>query len=286
MRAPLWSDIAREYKKIIIVLPHNTPANWMPLAHFAAANRMATNIGRFSCVNQAKERNARRLLATSIINDDLNPDSLYIFEEDNGLWRFASNRIAPSDIAGVLDGFRIVAPKLRNCSTCNMGAIASVSVGTVHDSDYEMERISFTSKGTGQKYAMYGWLSPEEWGTWSDGDTAAIFLKLSTPPKRDLNLFIEGHAFINDRHPNQQIDVLLNKHLLETLKYNSSSNDVRTLRIPKSLALEKEGRLLIQFRFKDAKSPVESGLSDDGRSLGFGIVSIQLKLSELKGNSY
>jgi hypothetical protein len=279
MRAPLWSDIARHYRKIIFVLPHNSPTNWMPLAHFAATNRMAINIGCFARVNQAKERNARKQVAASIINDDLSPDSLYIFEDDE-LWRVASNQIAPSDIAGVLDGFRIVAPKLRDCSTCNMRAIASVSVGSGLDSDYEMERISFTSKGTGQKYAMYGWSVPGECGTWSDGDTAAIFLKLSAPPKRDLNLFIKGHAFVIDKHPEQQIDVLLNKHVLETLKYNSSSHVLRIVRIPKSLALEKEGCLLIEFRFKDAKSPAELGLWGDERSLGLEIVWMQLKLAK------
>jgi hypothetical protein len=248
----------------------------MPLAHFAATNGMAINIGYFARVNPAKERNASRQVATSIINDDLSPDSLYIFEND-ALWRVASNQIAPSDVAGVLDGFRIVAPKLRDCSTCNIRAIASVSVGSGLDPDYEMEHISFTSKGTGHKYLMYGWSGPGELGTWSDGDTAAIFLKLSAPPKRDLNLCIGGHAFVNDKHPNQEIDVLLNEHLLKTLKYNSSSKAARMVRIPRSLTLEKEGCLLIQFRFKDAKSPAELGLSGDGRILGLHLEWMQLR---------
>ncbi len=119
IRAPLWSDIAHQYKKIIFVLPHNTPMNWLPLAHFAATNRMSINIGYFARVNEAKERNARSQVAISIMNNDLSPDSLYVFEDD-GLWMVASNQIAPSDFAGVLDGFRIVAPKLRDCSTRNM----------------------------------------------------------------------------------------------------------------------------------------------------------------------
>ncbi len=59
MRSPVWSDMARQYKKIIYVLPHNSSTDWLPLSHFAATHRMAINTGYFSRVNPEKEREAR-----------------------------------------------------------------------------------------------------------------------------------------------------------------------------------------------------------------------------------
>ena len=140
MSSPVWSDIARRYKKIIYVLPHNSSADWLPLSHFAATHRMAINTGYFSRVNPEKEREARAHITSSIINNELSPDSLYVFEDD-ALWKFASSHINPSDIAGTLDGFRIVAPNLKDCRNCNKEAIASISVESSHNLDYMMERI-------------------------------------------------------------------------------------------------------------------------------------------------
>ena len=46
---------------------------------------------------------------------------------------------------------------------------------------------------------------------------------------------------------------------------------------PKRLILENSGHLLIKFSFKKPISPAELGLSVDGRRLGLGLVSLELK---------
>jgi Family of unknown function (DUF6311) len=282
MRSPIWSEIAHRYRKIIFVLPHNSSPNWMPLSQFAAMHRMAINTGYFARVNPEKEHEEKVRIVTSILNNELSPDSLYVFEND-ALWKFASSQISSSDIAGVLDGFHILAPNLRDCRNCNIGAIASTSVGRNHDFDYTMGRISFTSNGTGQKYSFYGWSDPEPGGTWSDGDTSLLFIDLSSssPPKSDVELLIEGHVFLDDKHPSQEIDVLVNKLHVATLKYDHRSNGgIRTVKLPKRLALENDGHLLIRFNYKNPKSPAELGLSDDARRLGLSIVSLELKSAD------
>jgi hypothetical protein len=243
---------------------------------------MAINTGYFARVNPEKEHEGKVRIITSILNNELSPDSLYVFEND-ALWKFASSQISASDIAGVLDGFRIVAPSLRDCRNCNIGAIASISVGSSHDFDYTMGRISFTPNGTGQKYSLYGWSDPEPGGTWSNDNMSLVFIDLSNSnsPKNDVELMIEGHAFLADKHPSQEIDILVNKHHVSTLKYDQQSNGgIRTVKIPKRLALENNGRLLIRFNYKDPHSPAELGLSDDARRLGLSIVSLELKSAE------
>ena len=280
MRSPVWIDIAQQYKKIIYVLPLHGSANSMPLIQFAAMHRMAINTGYFARVNPEKEHEAKVHITNSIVNNELNPDSLYVFEND-ALWKIASSQIGTSDIAGVLDGFRIVAPNLGDCKNCNRGAIASIAVGGGHDFGNNMERISFTSNGTGQKYQLYGWSAPEELETWSDGDTALVLLALSGTPQNDLELFLDSRAFIADKHPYQEVDILVNQHYVATLKYDQQFNrGIRVVKIPKPLALEKNGLLLITFNPKNPKSPSELGLSADIRRLGLGIVSLELKTAD------
>jgi hypothetical protein len=277
MRSPVWNDFSQQYRKLILVLPQNSPVNWMALSQFAAMHRMAINTGYFARINPEKERDAQAHITSSIVNNELSADSLYVFEND-ALWNIASSQTAPSDIAGVLDGFRIVAPKLRECGTCNTHAIASISIDESHDFDYHMERISFTSGGSGRKYQVYGWSATEKWGTWSDGDTALVLLSLPGVPKSDLNLLIDGHAFLTDKHPSQEVGIVVNNHPVGTLKYDQQSNGgVRVVNIPVLLASEMGGKLSIKFNFKKLKSPAELGLSADGRRLGLGIVSLELK---------
>jgi hypothetical protein len=122
-----------------------------------------------------------------------------------------------------------------------------------------------------------GWSTAENWGTWSDGDTASVLLALSSTPKKDLELLIDGHAFLSDKHPSQEVDVLVNNHQVSTLKYDLQSNSgVRVVKIPKALALEKNGQLSIKFNFETPRSPAELGLSTDARRLGLGIVSLEI----------
>jgi len=123
-----------------------------------------------------------------------------------------------------------------------------------------------------------GWSGAEKWGTWSDGDSALLLLALSSTPKNDLELLIDGHAFLTDKHPSQEVDVLVNGHHVDTLKYDLQTNSgVRVVKMPKALALEKNGQLLIRFNFKNPISPAELGLGTDARRLGLGIVSLELR---------
>jgi hypothetical protein len=159
-----------------------------------------------------------------------------------------------------------------------MRAIASIPVEKGHDFGCKMERISFMSNGSGRKYWLYGWSSPEPWGTWSDGNTALVLLALSCTPKNDLELLIDGHAFLAGKHPSQEVDILVNGHHVAILKYDLQSNSgVSVIMIPKALALEKNGQLMIEFNIKNPISPAELGLSNDSRKVGLGIVSLELR---------
>lgn len=126
-----------------------------------------------------------------------------------------------------------------------------------------------------------GWSHPEPGGTWSDGDTSLLLLALSSLPKNDVELMIEGHAFLDDKNPSQEVDVLVNKIHVATLKYDQQANGgIRAVKIPKRLVLDNDGHLLTKFNFKNPKSPAELGLSDDTRRLGLSIVSLELKSAD------
>ncbi len=138
------------------------------------------------------------------------------------------------------------------------------------------EKYYFSINGLNRKYLSYGWSAADPWGTWSDGDSSLLQFKLSTIPTNDLNLLIEGHAFITDKHPIQEIDVYVNNKYLSSLKYTLTDNaGIRTIRVPKKI-IDNNNLVLIRFDYKNPKSPAELGMSEDGRRLGLGLISIKI----------
>jgi hypothetical protein len=275
LKSPLWTEIAGQYKRILYVLPRNAPDTFLPWAVFAADHGMAVNFGYFARVNAEKLTAARNDLETAVLRNALERESLYVFESE-ALWRMASAQRRPSDVVGVVDGFRIIAPNLKECTACDLGAFADVRPEQL--AGYSLgERIAFAKGGAGHKYAAMGWSLPEDWGTWSDSEVSSLIVKLGQVPDGDLLLAIEGRAFVNQKYRRQEIDVSVNGVIVDRLIYASPETvELKTLRIPRSVVSGENGLVLIEFMFRHAKSPSELGSSNDRRRLGLGLISMTL----------
>jgi putative flippase GtrA len=129
LKSPLWAEIGKRYKRIIYVYPrNNAPDDYLPWAVLAADHGMAMNFGYFARVNWARLYAARAAAITAVRANRLKPESLYVFG-DEALWTVASAQSRPSDVVGVIDGFRIIAPKLKECAACDLRAISGNPAG-------------------------------------------------------------------------------------------------------------------------------------------------------------
>lgn len=162
LRSAMWDELATRYRKVVVVLPHNASPGWAALSRYAADHAMTINTGYFARVDRDREQHARRHLAISIMNNALDTDALYVFQDD-GLWELALSQQRAADVAGMLDGYRIVAPQLRECAECDLNAITVAAVDT--DQGYRHERgpVVFTTAGRGHQHTIYGWSLTEQW---------------------------------------------------------------------------------------------------------------------------
>jgi len=279
MRSQLWGELANQYKKAIIVMPQNQYEGWIPLSYFAMENQMSINAGYFARIDSVKQSKEIQKLSRIISRNELEPDSLYVFENNNA-WSYALLCCNSSAVTGVLDGFRIIAPRLDKSSLANKDMLSDIKIAKGFDFAYNQEKLSFAAKGNGEKFTLMGWSKPEDFGIWSDGNDVSIMLQIADKPKGNLQLTFEGHAFVVKKHPVQRVEVFVNNHLLETVEYRSSANIVQTIEIPVAVAGENQGRLLIQFRMQNPAAPAQLGLGNDNRQLGLGLVSLQLKRVE------
>lgn len=277
LRSPDWDIIAGKYKKVILVQPGNGCADWVALCDFAVYHHMAINTGCFSRVDDKKLQLDRIKLAEEVIDGNLDPEALYFFEND-ALWNFVSVRLKKTDLAGVKDGFRFVAPGFIKTAGLDFGKIKFIVPPPASNFKYVIkDKIYFAAKGSSNKYRVFGWSEPEAWGDWSDEDSAAVIFYLADVPGRDLILQIESQAFLPEKHFSQEVEVYFKGRYLDTLKFTPADNGgIRSVRIPKELISKEDPYVLIEFRFKGLRSPSELGLSSDIRRLGLAVIAMRL----------
>jgi len=277
MQSPAWTDLAKRYKHIVYVLPSNQPPNWLPLSEFAAMHQLSINVGYFARTNMDVEDQVRKDLAASVMKGEFDADSLYVFDNDF-LWTTAQDHQDVANVQGVLDGFRILAPGLRDCAECKPDTTILIEAGDRRKYDYTAGPIQFTLSGTGRQYQIAGWSATEAWGTWSNGKSALIRLNLTATPKNDLKLIIDANAYVVDQHPTQVVDVVVNGQTVGSLSYDMKiRGGKKIVTIPKEIALNAQGQLSILFKFKDAVVPATLGISGETRNLALALLSLEIQ---------
>ena len=121
MRSAAWEQLAVRYDKLLLISPHSVPVSWIASVQFASRHRMSVNTGLFARIRQSTVDAMNAGYVSSIERSDYRADALYLFDDD-GMWKLALSKLRPGDVAGTLDGFRILAPGLGRCTDCAFAA--------------------------------------------------------------------------------------------------------------------------------------------------------------------
>lgn len=139
------------------------------------------------------------------------------------------------------------------------------------------ERIPATREASGRIGAVLrcGWLPPESYGTWSDGEESKLRFELE-PGRPDLFLDLELFPFGADQGRVQQVTVSTDGIPLATFTLDRPLIVARRIPIPASLPLDADKRLELDIAVPTAVSPQQLGLNDFQRRLGIRLVSLRL----------
>lgn len=139
--------------------------------------------------------------------------------------------------------------------------------------DILFSRLGDTSPAV--EYQKSDWSQAEEWGTWTDGKEASLPLKIDSIPSKNIELIADVNPFVNDKHPQQKIDILVNGTGVGswTFNYKEEAKPQKVL-IPRELISE-DKIVEITFHLNDAKSPAELKINTDRRLLGIGVKKIR-----------
>lgn len=270
LRSESWSEIAKNYDKLVYVLPYHRSKNWLELSDFAVQNGLSINTGYFARYDVNKLKNEREYLRSAIINDNIDQNSLYIIE-DSGLWNILNLKYNNSKTLFIKDGFKVFAPGFQ-------------MIDSIGDYDLpeplnpiELNKNVYINKEN-VNLLLGGWHSKEEWGIWGRGNRKSLLLiPLQSHKLKNYELVVDCQTFLYNDFSSQEVDVYINNRLDKTFYFTHSENRrERKILISKEFVKESEGKVIIGFVTKNPKSPMDVGLNVDKRNMGLGVYSIKL----------
>ncbi|WP_409318432.1 DUF6311 domain-containing protein [Pseudomonas sp. KCJK9016] len=268
---PFWASAAGHYANVRSLMPQNQHDRWQVIAGFAAAHGMKTDAVYLARVSASALTLAQQKARGMLDSGHYDADSLYILSDDV-LADAAKSINSETDLLTRVDGLIVLAPGWKRCAQCL----------SIKDEGQRISMIPLSVPGQTltfnyrNRQLADGWSTPENWGTWTDGQQAKIEMRL-VPQAR--SIVLDALAFVQPQHPVQRVIVSLNgEQVLSTSLTRFHGN---RLEIPISTALGEhlasDDRLTIELQLPDATSPRQLGINDDSRIMGLGLKSLTVQ---------
>jgi hypothetical protein len=267
LASPFWKNAAVRYRTVRWIPPGTHAPDWFKVADYAAQNALSTDAVYLARVSRVALQQAQQKASEHIATGSYDAGTLYVL--DDSAFRLAALSIdSDSDVLAKVDGFNVLAPGWKKCGHCPpvTDSLRQLEVG---------ERVATNQTGAGLSYLLGGWSSPEEWGIWSDGESAQMVLPVSGKVKL---ITVQARALVTPAHPKQDVAVRINGALVLMTSLATAGDTLIQIPVPKdvqetSAAL---GLMRVRFEFPNAVQPNHIGLNDDRRKLALGLQAITL----------
>jgi hypothetical protein len=122
---------------------------------------------------------------------------------------------------------------------------------------------------------VWGWGLPESTGRWTVGSEATVAWSVAGEVN-DLDLLVDGYAFLHESAPSLDVEVWADDRLSATLHFQLGQTQPQPARIPIERARGHRSVLFVTFLVRTPRSPAEVGFSGDTRQLGFHVQQLGL----------
>jgi hypothetical protein len=156
----------------------------------------------------------------------------------------------------------------------------SVAKWTRHCTDppYPLgQLIDFSQNGNGDRLLVHGWSAKEEWGYWTDGPRAAMYLSLADVPDTPINLKIEAISLPTLAGDRQAVQVVANGTHLATWRLATAPQTYEAALAPE--LWRPFNAVELTFNIHECVAPAALGVSRDERRLGLGLRTLTLRVA-------
>jgi hypothetical protein len=268
-----WNEVPKKYSSIKFVPPQNWPSRWYTFAIYAAKHNLSTNSVFLARADFNKIQESRVAINTALKNGYLDDKTLYIFQEwRENLFQENPNIDSKVDLFARIDGFTLLAPKYKTCSTCEQ-VDSKYEISSLAPTVILGEKTFFNAGSTGTQLLLKGWGIPEKWGTWSIGGQSHIVIPThGASPK---SILVNAIGMVGPKHPKTNIEILVNGQTVMFVNIDRQTDN--QILIPISSNFKKEKFITLEFKYLSPVSPKDAGFANqDERILTLGIESIIL----------
>ena len=260
------------HKKIKLAPAKNLSPLWTTFSKYAIEKKLSTNAVFLARLDEKKLNRENIQTFENITTGKFDADTVYIVE-DSYVIPAISNLNQQKDLFISIDGLNVLIPNgldtykawyLRNKSK-------AIDSSYFHKTKpYSLRPSKDANDAKINYYLTKGWSYQENWGVWSEENSAILYLPM--PSEQVNTLEIQLQAFTAGRKTSQSFEIWLNSEFYKAV--NISPSRESTLLITITPQLKKIPFLSIEFRFDDLQSPSELGIgNDDVRKLGIGLIS-------------
>ena len=140
--------------------------------------------------------------------------------------------------------------------------------------------LTFQAGAGGEAYLDKGWSAPESWGVWTDRKKARIYIPLAKRLSGEpLVVSLRGVAFVSSNSPSREIAVSIDRGPVMFVKSSFPNNEL-DLKIPVKAQDTIDRELIVRIEVLNPESPRSVGDSLDGRTIGFGLTDVTLRLQK------
>jgi hypothetical protein len=269
LKNPAWNLIGPQYQNLVRFPVHNQGNDWQYFASYAAMHKMGTNSVFLARLDESRLTGSDQKINLQLRSGPLDKNSLYILD----LWKTNPEPILfdPTvDALLKLDGFTVLAPGWKTCKTCtSLNPILEIPrYAPVTEIG---KQIYFSRDAEGRKeFLLDGWAPyGEAWGNWSEGGAASMLLPI--PAGKPKSLKMQARAFVNEKHPKLDVEILMNGTLQKKVSLTEFESNQIVIPLPASLL----GRdyFKLELKILNPASPKALGIGEDDRQLGLGAIS-------------
>lgn len=266
-----WKDAKTQYRNIIVIpsrfnfqpdfMSRFLSNEWRIFGRFASMNHMGTNAVYLARYDEPKSLELNRKYLTDLNTGRLASENLYIVAPEEINTAACTGLRSKSDLFAKIDGFYVYAP---------------LFIKTQEGSNRidQTKPIMTNGAPSSTPFALCGtWSKPENWGTWSDGSLAKIFIPISNQETKSITITLQ--AFVNGKHPEQKIEYTTDGDNFKSISLNQFAGN--KLEISINASMRADGYALIEFKLLNPVSPKSLGMGDDTRELGIGITKLEVR---------
>jgi hypothetical protein len=266
-----WNQAVKQYKNIVVIpsrfnlqpdfMSRFLAKEWRIFGRFASSNGLSTNAVMLARYDEPKYLELNKKYLNDLNLGKLDWTNLYIINQDEINTAACAKIRSKSDLFTKIDGYFVYAP----------GYLKH------HDELNKLDLIKPTiAEGmpSSSPLALCGtWSKPENWGTWSDGSLAKIYIPITKQNAKVISITLQ--AFVNGKHPEQRIEYTADGQNFQLLSFKQFSGN--QIDIPISASMHSDGYALVEIKLLNSVSPKSLGLGDDSRELGIGLTKLEVR---------